>query len=67
MLIDPASKTEPIHSAGHMDVAEDDIDRHPSGEYCDSLRRVSRFDNQVAGNPQILSDGAADENLILDN
>jgi hypothetical protein len=50
-----------------MDVAEDNIDRHPSGEYCDSLRRVSRFDNQVAGNPQILSDGAADENLILDN
>ena len=67
MLIDPASKTEPIHSTGHVDVAEDDIDRHPSGEYCDSLRRISRFDNQVAGNPQILSDGAADENLILDN
>jgi len=33
MVVDPASKTEPIHSAGHLDVAEDDIDRHPSGEY----------------------------------
>ena len=67
MVADPASKTKPVRSAGHVDVAEDDVDRHPSGEYCDSLRRVGRFDNQISYDPQIFSDGAADQNLVLDN
>ena len=67
MMVDPASKTDPIHSAGHLDIAENDIDRYPGGENRDRLRRIGRFDDQVAGEPKILRNGAADKNLILDN
>ena len=67
MTVDPASKTDPIHSAGHLDIAENDIDRYPGGENRDSLCRIGRFDDQVARDPKILRNGAADKNLILDN
>jgi len=67
MVVDPASKTEPIHSSGHADIAEDNIDRYPSSEYRDRLRRIGRFDDRVARDPQILCNGAADKNLVLDN
>jgi hypothetical protein len=67
IAVDPAGETESVHCAGHLDIAEDDIDRYPSRKYRNSLRRVGRFNNQVAGDPQILRNGAADKNLILDN
>lgn len=67
MVGDPKSKPDPIHGAGHIEVAEDEIDHRPGDEDRDSLRRISRFDDLVPGRSQKVCHRAADKNLVFDN
>ena len=67
MVSDPAHKTDPVHGARHIDVAEDEIDLCPAHEDGNRLSRIGRFDNPIPGTPQKLGHSAADQNLVLYN
>jgi hypothetical protein len=62
---DPSGKTEPIHGAGHLYVAEHRIDRDFRGEYSDRFLGIGRFDNQIAGSAEILGQRIADDNVVF--
>ncbi len=67
MSVDPASKAQPIHGPGHIDIAHHNINRFARDKYRDGLRRIRGFDHRVAGYSQVLRDSSADQDLILDH
>ena len=67
MPVDPPRQLQPVHGAGKVDIAEDDIDRLTGGERHDRLRCVRRLDDRIAGEAQILGRGDAQQSFVFDN